>query len=176
FRLYAFIVSPDIKQDSDALLSVARQFSYAIEMLDDGILFDVSGLEKLIGNSDRIAQQILEQLQKQDISGNIAVANTVDSAMLLARQNLGLNHAIVSPSEFQKLPLQNLGIENDSIGIFNELGINNIEDLRQVPVDDLINRYGPQFPKVIDVVRENGKRFLNQNVKEINCAWSYEVD
>ena len=172
-KLYACIISSDAK---DELLSAAHQFSARIEMLEDGVLFDVGGLERLIGTPDRIAQKILENLKTNNISGNIAVANTVDTAMLLARQNKGLNHTIASPDEFQKLPLQNLGIENDSIGIFNELGINNIEDLRQIPVDDLINRYGRDFQKVLDVVRQNDKSFLTPNIKESKTTWNYDLD
>jgi len=175
-KLYACIISNHAKTDKEELLSAAQQFSYSIEMLDDGVLFDVSGLERLIGNADQIAENILTHLKTNNISGNVAVAATVDTAMLLARQNRRLNHTIASPTEFQKLPLRNLGIENDSIGIFNELGINNIEDLRQIPVDDLINRYGPQFRKVIDVIEQNDKGFLTPNVKESNVAWNYELD
>lgn len=175
-KLYACITSPDAKRNKEELLSVARQFSYGIEMLDDGVLFDVSGLERLIGDADRIAQKILSQLEINNIPGNVAVAAAVDSAMLLARQKKGLNHTIASPTEFQKLPLQDLGIENDSIGIFNELGINNIEDLRQIPVDDLINRYGQEFRKVIDIIEQNDKSFLTPNIKENNVAWNYELD
>ena len=173
-KLYACIISPDAKKDK--LAAIACEFSYGIEMLEDGILFDVSGLERLIGNSDQIAQNILDHLKTNDVPGNVAVAATVDTAMLLARQKKGLNHTVASPAEFQKLPLRDLGIENDSIGIFNELGINNIEDLRQVPVDDLINRYGQDFRKVIDVIEQNDKSFLTPNIKESNVTWTYELD
>jgi len=175
-KLYACIISNSAKADKEELLSAARQFSYGIEMLDDGVLFDVSGMERLIGTSDQIAQNILSQLKTNNIPGNVAVAATVDTAMLLARQNRGLNHTIASPTEFQKLPLCDLDIENDSIGIFNELGIHNIEELRQIPTDDLINRYGQDFRKVIDVIEQNDKTFLTPNIKESNVAWSYELD
>ncbi len=175
-KLYACIISGRAKADKEELLSAARQFSARIEMLEDGVLFDVGGLERLIGNSDQIAQNILDHLKTHKISGNVAVANTVDSAMLLARQNKGLNHAVASPAEFQKLPLTDLGIATDSIGIFNELGINNIKDLRQIPVDDLINRYGRDFQKVIDVIEQNDKSFLTPNVKESSLAWKYALD
>ncbi len=175
-RLYACIASLDIKQDKDDLLSIAHQFSARIEMLEDGVLFDVSGLERLIGKPEQIAENILSHLKTNDISGNIAVANTVDTAMLLARQNRGLNHTIASPAEFQKLPLRNLGIENDSIGIFNELGITNIEELRRIPVDDLINRYGRDFQKVIDVVEQNDKSFLTPNIEESKTNWNHDLD
>src|ERR1043166_391246 len=91
-KLYACIISTEAKADKEKLLAVARQFSYSIETLDDGVLFDVSGLERLVGNAGRVAQNILGQLKIKEISGNIAVAATVDTAMLLARENKGLNH------------------------------------------------------------------------------------
>ncbi len=175
-KLYACIISPDAKMDKDELLSVAEQFSARIEMLDDGVLFDVNGLERLIGNAGQIAESILARLKTHEIAGNVAVAATVDTAMLLARQNRGLQHTVALFNEFQKLPLRDLGIERDSIGIFNELGINNIEELRQIPVDDLINRYGQDFRKVIDVIEQNDRSFLTPNVKESNVAWNYGLD
>ncbi len=175
-KLYACIISGRAKADKDELLFAAHQFSARIEVLDDGVLFDIGGLERLIGKPDQIAGKILTHLKTHQISGNVAVAATVDTAILLARQNKGLNHTVASPDEFHQLPLRNLGIEKDSIGIFNELGINNIEDLRQIPADDLINRYGQDFKKVIDVIEQNGKSFLTPNIKESNVAWSYELD
>lgn len=175
-KLYACIISDSAKADKEELLAIARQFSYSIEMLGDGVLFDVSGLEKLIGNSEQIAQNILDQLKTSAVSGNIAVAATVETAMLLARQRTGSDHTVASHAEFQKLPLKRLGIKNDSIGIFNELGINDIEGLLQIPVDDLINRYGQNFQKVIDVIEQRGKSFLTPNIKESNVAWKYELD
>ena len=135
-------------------------------MPNDGVLFDVGGLERLMGKPDAIAQQILEQLQKQGVSGNVAVAENTDTALLLARGNCGLSHTVASPAEFDQLPLRNLEIETDAIRIFDELGIKTVRELQQIPADDLIDRYGPEFRKVIDIVRQNGRRFLNPNVKE----------
>ena len=175
-KLYGCIISPDAKGNRDELLAVARQFSYGIEMLEDGVLFDVSGMERLIGKPDRVAENILEQLKRNDISGNIAVAATVETAMLLARQKKGLDHTVASPDQFQRLPLRDLGIDNSSIGVFNELGINDIAELRQIPVDDLINRYGQDFRRVIDIIEENDKSLLTPNIKESSVAWSYALD
>ena len=175
-KLYACIISADVKKDREALVSIARQFSYSIETLEDGILFDVAGLERLIGDAHRIAQSILEHLKTNDVAGNVAVAETVDTAMLLARQKRGLNHSIASPAEFQKLPLRDLDIENDSLGIFNDLGIHSIEDLRQIPKDDLINRYGHEFYRVLDVIEQNHSSFLTPNIKDNSVEWRYELD
>ena len=100
-KLYACIISPDAKRSKEELAVIARQFSYGIEMLEDGVLLDVSGLERLIGNPDQIAQNILNALKINDVSGNVAVAATVDTAILLARQKKGLNHTIASPRNFK---------------------------------------------------------------------------
>ena len=174
-RLYACIISSDLKQDKDRLEAVARQFSYLIEMLDDGILFDVSGLERLVGKSNRIEQKILEQLRKQNIAGSIAVAATVETAALLARQGDGLT-SVQSPDKFQQLPLASLSIEQDTLNIFSELGLRRVEDLLAVPKDDLINRYGRAFSTVVDVIEQKGRQVLTPNVKDSQISWSYHLD
>src|SRR5829696_5643360 len=116
-RLYACIISVDAKRDRAILLSVAQQFSNSIELLEDGILFNVSGLQNLIGDADKISQKILEELRKNSISGTIAVAKTTDTATLLARGNaetegesgvLQGTRVISSPDTFAQLPLENL--------------------------------------------------------------------
>ena len=175
-RLFASIISPDVKRDKDGLQAVARQFSYSIEMLDDGILFDVSGLGRLIGKPDRIAQKILEELQKQNIAGSIAVADKVDTAVLLARQNEGLSHTIHSPDSFTKLPLHDLQIEQDTLNVFSELGIRKIEDLLAIPKEDLITRYGRGFIAVIEMIEQKGVSLLTPNVKDEQVSWSYDLD
>jgi len=175
-RLYACIISADAKRDKEVLLSIAHQFSYSIEWLEDGALFDVIGLERLIGTPKLISQKILKQLKEKRVSGNIAVADTADTAVLLSRQNKGLNHTASSPDEFRQLPLQNLQIEPDTLNIFNALGITRIEELQQIPADELIARYGQDFKNVLDVIDQNGNRFLTPNIKESHIAWAYNLD
>src|SRR6185369_3650066 len=103
-RLYACIISTELMRDKEVLQAIAHQFSYSIEMLADGILFDVSGLERLVGKPTQISQKILEELQKQNIPGSIAIAETVETAALLARQEHGSSHAVHEPETFQQLP------------------------------------------------------------------------
>jgi len=174
-KLYACIISSDLKRDKTGLEAVARQFSYLIEMLDDGILFDVSGLERLIGKPDRVAHTILEETQKQNIAGSIAVAATVETAALLARQDDGLT-SVHSPDKFQQLPLASLPIEQDTLNIFSELGLRKVEDLLAVPKDYLINRYGRAFSNVVDVIEQKGRQLLTPNVKNSQISWSYHLD
>ena len=175
-KLYACIISADAKKDKEKLLSIAQQFSYSIELLEDGFLFDVSGLQNLIGDSKKISKNILEQLKAHRISGNIAVAAEAETAVLLARQNEGLNHTPADIDGLRQLPLQNLEIENDTLAVFRDLGIRTVEQLRQIPAADLIGRYGQQFKDVIDVIEQKGSRLLTTNIKENNAVWAYHLD
>lgn len=175
-RLFACIISANIKQDRPALLSVVREFAYAIETLDDGILFDVSGLERLIGKPDEIAANIFEQLSERSLKGSVAVAETIDSACLLARQNGGSSAAVHSLDAFAKLPLSDLPIEQDTINVFNDLGVRRVEDLLAIPHDELITRYGKDFQAVIDMMEQKSPSLLVPNVKDRYGIWKYALD
>jgi protein ImuB len=173
-RSIACIISPDLKRDKDDLTFVARQFSYAIEMLEDGVLFDVSGLGRLVGKPSKVAGKILEELQKQGLAGSVAVADTVETAVLLARQDFAA--VVHSPEEFQRLPLQQLPIEQDTLNVFGDLGLRSVEDLMAIPHEELIGRYGREFRQVIDIIEQKGRSTITPNVKDDRAEWTYELD
>jgi protein ImuB len=183
-RLYACIISTDVKKDKAVLLSVAQQFSHSIEMLEDGILFDVTGLQNLIGDAHKISRSIFSELEKNEVSGSIAIADTIDAAMLLAR---GSENQLISSNpkskiqnpkseSFSQLPLENLLIDEDTKHVFSDLGIKSIRDLQQVPKNELIRRYGQQFKNIIDIIEQNSVRLLTPNLKENEISWDYNLD
>ncbi|MEQ1763617.1 MAG: hypothetical protein ABL984_10775 [Pyrinomonadaceae bacterium] len=174
-RLFACIISPDIKRDKASLTAVAREFSYLIKTLEDGILFDISGLERLIGDRDTIAAKIMGSLRQQNIAGSIAVAETIDSACILARQN-GKTDTFHSPESFAQLPLSDLPIEQDTLNVFHDLGLRKVEDLLAIPQDELITRYGKDFRNIIDVIEEKSSSMLVPNIKDRRVNWSYDLD
>lgn len=175
-RSYACIISQNIEADADALLAVAYGFAYRVEMLPDGVLFDVSGLEKLVGDDKRIARKIVEELENNDITGNVAVAASVETALLLARENRDAIRTVASPDKFRQLPLRNLAIDRDTVGVFETLGITRIEDLDQIPAADLVARYGHDFRDVIDVIGQKDKRDIVPNIVQTQVQWAYELD
>ncbi len=168
-KLHASIISGNAKKDKEVLLSVAQHFSANIEMLEDGVLFDVSGMHNLVGDAKEVSRQITQKLEAVRVPAHVAVAAAADTAILLARQNYSLD-------KFPQLPLQELQIEADTLNIFDELGIHTIRDLQQIPADDLVNRYGRQFKDVIDIIEQKGSRLLTPNVKESSLTWSYDLD
>ncbi len=170
-KLYACIISENVKKDKAILLSVANAFSSNIEILEDGVLFDVSGMKTLIGNSDEIYSSISRKLNEHNLSAKTAVAGSADTTILLARQG-----AVLSDTAFGQLPLHSLQINEDTLDIFNSLGIREISDLRRIPSDDLVNRYGQGFREVVDVIEQKGGRILTPNVKESSLTWTYDLD
>jgi protein ImuB len=174
-KLYACIISADLKRNRDLLISAAREFSYSIEVVEDGIIFDVSGLGTLIGTPADIASAIFDRLKKLNIIGSLAVADTIDSACLLARRGKGAA-AVNMPDGFSRLPLADLPIGSDTLGVFEDLGIRRVEDLLAVPHEELVGRYGQDFRKVIDMIEQKGSSMLTPNVKENKISWAYDLD
>lgn len=186
-KLYACIISANAKNDNAVLLSIANEFASGIEVLEDGVLFDVSGLENLMGDEDEIARRIELKLEEHNLIAHAAVAASADTAILLARDgnphDVGSPHVSKGPNQatdradrFSRLPLHDLQIDPDTLDIFNALGIHKITDLQKVPVDDLINRYGQKFRDVIDIIEQKGGRILTPNVKENSLTWAYDLD
>ena len=189
-RSFACIISPDPRE---SLTGIAHQFAHTIEGIEDGILFDVSGLERLMGKPQHVAKKILQEMRRQNIVGSVAVAETVDTAKLLARSECAsprvskggtsnvsispsLTVGLVQPDMFSQLPLADLAIEEDTLNVFSDLGLQRVEDLLAVPADDLVGRYGQQFRDVIDTIEQKGVSLLVPNVKENRVSWSFELD
>lgn len=170
-KFYACIISANAKKDIDVLLSVAQKFSSGVEMLEDGVLFDVSGLENLIGDADAITRRIERQIRNNSLHANAAVAESADTAILLAKSKIA-----AEADSFAQISLHDLNIDEDALGIFDALGISKIDDLKRIPADDLVNRYGQKFQDVIDVINQKGGRLLTPNVKENSLTWSYDLD
>lgn len=176
-RLFACIISPETQRDKASLIAVAKEFSYLIETLNDGILFDVSGLERLVGDKQAISRKIANALQLHNLRGSVALATTIDSACLLARQRRGSAKEVQSPkTNLSKLPLSDLPIEQDTLNVFTDLGLRKVEDLLLIPRSELIKRYGMDFRKIIDVIEEKSSSMLVPNVNERQAQWNYDLD
>lgn len=173
---FACIISANIKRDRKPLMAIAREFSYLVQTLDDGILFDVSGLERLVGDGVAIAAKIMEELQRHDVAGSVAVAETIDSACLIARQEGGSVNTVHSSESFARLPLSDLPIRQDTLNVFTDLGMRKVEDLLAIPHDELITRYGLGFRNVIDIIEQESSSILVPNVKDSSVYWSYDLD
>src|ERR1700755_2029481 len=100
-RLYACIISDDMKRHRETLLAIAKRFTHSIETIEDGVLLDVRGVRRLMGTLANIEKKIAAQLKRHKIPIRMAVADTVETAILLARQAR-------ENTDFQQLPLTDL--------------------------------------------------------------------
>ena len=170
-KLYACVISRADKRELEAL---GDAFSYRIERLDDGVLFDVSGLEKMYGRAADIAKRIREQMDERGIAGDVAVAANAQTSVLLARNKSGTN--VSTQNTLDRIPLEGIGIDYDTLGVFEALGLRSVRDLKQIPESDLIERYGGGFKDVLDLIRNQAQYVLTPNFKENYVIWSYQLD
>ncbi|NNE98354.1 MAG: hypothetical protein HKN25_04960, partial [Pyrinomonadaceae bacterium] len=86
-KLFACIIS---NSDGEILSTFAEHFSAKIELIEGGILFDISGLENLIGDQNKIAGEIGNWLEAKDIAGNVGISKDADTAILFAKNIEGI--------------------------------------------------------------------------------------
>jgi protein ImuB len=170
-RLYACIISGAEKPE---LIAAAEKFAYRIEWLGDGVLFETSGLENLIGSADDIAAKIDDFLAGASIRASVAVAENAASAILQARSKKGTT--VVSDAKLERLPLERLEIDRDTLDVFDALGFSSVRDLKRVPENELIARYGAEFRNVLDLVKNKGKYVLTPNLRDDFINWAYRLD
>src|SRR5690606_33543236 len=116
------------------------------------------------GDRDDIASRIIERLRQDNLAGSIAVAETIDSACLLARQNRGMVNVVNSSAGFSRLSLSELPIEQSTLNVFNDLGLYKVEDVLAIPHEDLVARYGKDFRDIIDVLEQKSVSILVPNI------------
>lgn len=156
------------------LVAIAEQFAYHIEAIDGGVLFDVSGLENRIGSPTQIAESIAREMRERGVEGSLAVAANAGTAELYARSRNGIT--VVGTGEHRPLPLDAIGLDEDTLNVFHSLGFETTADLRAAPEDELIARYGLEFRRTLDLIDGRGAHILTPNLKERNVAWEYELD
>ncbi|MGI8811228.1 MAG: hypothetical protein ACR2IH_01710 [Pyrinomonadaceae bacterium] len=170
-KLYACIASGG---DKAVLISIAEKFAYNIELKNDAVLFDISGLEKRLGSPAKIANSIAKELQDNDLAGNVAISRNAGSAILHAQSKQGITVSL--SEEPEPLPLSSFDLNPDTLTVFQALGIKTTSDLRRIPENELIARYGLEFRNIVDLINERGKYILTPNLRENKVSWNYELD
>jgi protein ImuB len=135
-----------------ALLDCAQSFSPRVEdAAPDTLLLDLSGLEKLFGALPKIAREIYCCAKSMGLETNVAVASTLESALLAAH---GFSGVTVLPDGKEAETLGNLPVEllfsgqaaseqsEEFLEIFGRWGVRKLRDLATLPEIDLTERLG----------------------------------
>jgi protein ImuB len=153
-----------------ALLDCAHSFSPRVEdAAPDTVLLDLSGLDSLFGALPKIAREISHRASSMGLQTNIAVAHTLDAALLAARGFIGVT-VIPEGKEAELLgglPLEVLFVadtDSDEAADFQETfrrwGIRKFRDLAALPEVDLSERLGQRGLELQSRARGGGMRTL----------------
>ena len=119
-----------------SLQKIAAAFTPAFEQPGAGtIVFEIDSLRKLYPSPQHIAQAISQRAGKQV---NVAIAPTVDSAILAARNYRGVS---VLP-DLSRLPVGCLPLTGEMPDVFESWGIHTLEDLAKLPETGIAERFG----------------------------------
>jgi protein ImuB len=135
-----------------ALLDCAQSFSPRMEdVAPDTVLLDLSGLEKLFGPLPKVAREISHRAAEMGLETNVAVASTIDAALIAAR---GFSGVTVVPEGKEAEVLGGLPVEvlcasdgdlkNDEefLETFRRWGVRKFRDLAALPEIELSERLG----------------------------------
>jgi len=150
-----------------ALLDCAQSFSPRVEdAAADTVLLDLSGLEKLFGPSPAIAREISRRALEMGLETNVAVASTLEPALLAAHGFQGLS---VVPggkeAEFLGgLPVEVLFagevVDEEILETFRRWGVRNFRELAALPEVALSERLGQRGLELLRKARGQSLREL----------------
>jgi protein ImuB len=133
-----------------ALFDCAHSFSPRVEdFAPDTLLLDLSGLDKLFGPLPKIAREILHRAGGMGMEANVAVASTLESALLAAH---GFSGVTVVPQGKEAEVLGGLPVEvlfagqaednEELLETFQRWGVRKFRDLAVLPEVELSERLG----------------------------------
>ncbi len=119
------------------LSEIAEAFSPSFEQTAPGaIVFKIDGLRRLYSTYHQIAHAIAK---KAGAGANVAIAETVDAAILAAHNFSGIT---ISPN-LEQLNIRCLPMEREMWEILESWGIYTLAQLAQLPETGIAQRFGP---------------------------------
>ena len=121
---------------SGDLTSVAAGFAPEFELTSgDTVVFAVDALRRMYGSAAQIAAAISA---RAGCGVNVALADTVDTAILAARNCPGVS---VRPN-LARMPVERLPINDEMLDVLESWGIRTLEQLAELPEVGIAERFG----------------------------------
>ena len=132
----------------------AQRFSPVVATDEpDGLLMDVAGCERLFGEDRQMIAMIDASFKRLNLPVRLALAPTVGCAWAIARFAVD-RIKIVAPErirdELAPLPVAGLRIDPLFVGALNEVGIERIGELFDLPRQELACRFGADLLRRLD--------------------------
>lgn len=144
----------DVARSLDRLVQWAFRFSPVVTADDpDGLLLDISGCAHLYAGEERLAKAIISSLEQWRFPARVCVGPTAAVARAVARYSA--ERIMVIPDhaagdELCFLPVSALGVEPAIRNALAEIGVVNLDQLLNLPREELAPRFGTALLSRID--------------------------
>jgi protein ImuB len=117
----------------------------------NGLMIDATGVPHLFGGEAAMLNKIIERLQRDKISSQIAMAETPGAAWACAHYgNEGVIANGATRSALEHLPVAALRIKQPVVESLNRVGIRTIGDLLRIPRATIPHRFGRDVMQRLD--------------------------
>jgi protein ImuB len=167
-----------------SFLELAREFSPEVEQADAGtVVFSIDPLRKLIGSPYQIASEICRYGYERKMQASLAIASNPDSAILLARNCIGVT--LVTPGEerlkLAPLPLtalftHDIPVDPALLDVLHRWGLKTCEDLATLPERGVAERLGKAGVYLRNLARGTIHRPLRVMAPVTNYEERIELD
>jgi protein ImuB len=161
------------------LVKLARMFAPQVELVSpDTVVIPIAGLRRLMGSPNQIAAEIARRSYEIGLTGNIAIAQNPDTAILAARQRPGVT--IIPPGEEREylggLSLSALPLEEESREVLRRWGIRTLEEFCALPEAGIVERLGIAGLAILQIARGAFRRPLRALPQETSFEERLEMD
>ena len=137
----------------EKLAQWCQRFAPQVGVEAGALLLDVANLAPLYGSEQRMLEEIRQELQRLGLHGRGALASTIGAAWGIARY--GLKPWALVPDAKTKfflapLPVIALRLPIEISETLGRLGVERIDDLLDLPRDQMRSRFGPMLLTRVD--------------------------
>jgi protein ImuB len=129
------------RQSLEGLALWCQQFSPIISLEDaprpESLLLDLTGIGQLFGGETALLNRIRHAFAERHLTVRVTLADTIGAAWALAHYP--------GDGNLQSLPIAALRLPAEIIAYLEELGIDRIEQLVQLPRETLLSRFGSEL-------------------------------
>ncbi len=119
------------------------------------LILDMTGCDRLYRGPHRMVEAVVTPLRRLGLTVRAALAVTRAGASALARCDQSAVCLAGSLDELRQrldlLPVEALGLEPSEVDGLNEVGIDRVEQLRAVPREEVVSRFGPGVLRRLDL-------------------------
>ncbi len=131
----------------------------------ESLLLDVGNLEHLWGSEARLVGQVKKFFTRRGYLVRLGVADTVGAAWAATHFDEALTNNMEGAGESSKhssfiLPVESLRISEEAAGLLQELGIETVDQLKALPREGLVSRFGEKLLLRLDQLTGAGRELI----------------